>query len=132
MRYLLDVNALIALGFLDHEFHERVVQWLKKEQFPPLLTCSITELGFARILAQASAYGHTIGQAATLLTRLKASPKFSLTFVADTHDITHLPAWVKTPKHLTDGHLVQLASAYGAVLATLDEKVTGAYLIPLL
>jgi len=24
VKYLLDVNALIALGFLEHEFHERV------------------------------------------------------------------------------------------------------------
>ena len=27
MRYLLDVNALVALGFLQHEFHERVAHW---------------------------------------------------------------------------------------------------------
>jgi len=24
MKYLLDVNALIALGFIHHEFHDRV------------------------------------------------------------------------------------------------------------
>jgi hypothetical protein len=24
MKYLLDVNAIMALGFLQHEFHERV------------------------------------------------------------------------------------------------------------
>jgi len=27
MKYLLDVNGLVALGFLQHEFHERV-RWL--------------------------------------------------------------------------------------------------------
>jgi hypothetical protein len=48
---------------------------------------------------------------------------------ADDHDASHLPAWVKTPKQLTDGHLLKLASANGGVLATLDGKIPGAYLI---
>jgi len=33
-------------------------------------------------------------------------------------------------KQTTDGHLAQLAKAKGAVLATLDGKIPGAYLIP--
>jgi len=28
MRFLLDVNSLIALGFADHAFHARMVAWL--------------------------------------------------------------------------------------------------------
>jgi hypothetical protein len=28
MKYLLDVNVLVALGFLQHEFHERVASWV--------------------------------------------------------------------------------------------------------
>ncbi len=28
MTYLLDVNALLALGFLQHEFHVRVASWV--------------------------------------------------------------------------------------------------------
>lgn len=129
MKYLLDVNALVALGFIHHEFHDRVAAWVRAEQFPPLATCSITELGFVRVLAQAPTYGFTVAQARTLLLRLKKASKLSLTFITDGHDISHLPAWVKTPKQTTDGHLVQLASANGAVLATLDEKILGAYLI---
>jgi hypothetical protein len=50
--------------------------------------------------------------------------------IADTHDISHLPEWVKTPKQITDGHLLQLARANGAVLATLDRRIPGAFLIP--
>ena len=45
MTYLLDVNALVALGFLHHEFHDRVAQWLKAQRFSEIATCSITELG---------------------------------------------------------------------------------------
>jgi len=36
----------------------------------------------------------------------------------------------KSPAYTTEGHLAQLASANGAVLATLDEGIPGAFLIP--
>ena len=72
----------------------------------------------------------TIPQARTLLVRIKQAnvPKF--TFIPDDHDISRLPAWVKTPRQITDGHLVNLASAVGGTLATLDGKIPGGYLIP--
>jgi hypothetical protein len=130
VKYLLDVNALVALGFSHHEFHDRVAAWLHAQNFPPLATCSITELGFVRVLVQVPAYGFTVLQARTLLLRLKKSKIVTFTFLADGHDISHLPAWVKTPKQTTDGHLLQLASANAAVLATLDERIPGAYSIP--
>jgi uncharacterized protein len=132
MKYLLDVNALVALGFMHHEFHGRMAAWMQAQQFPPLATCSITELGFVRVLAQAPTYGFTIAQARTLLLRLKKAPSLEVTFISDTHDISHLPGWVKAPRQTTDGHLAQLASANGAVLATLDEKIPGAYLVPVI
>jgi len=130
MIYLLDVNALVALGFAPHEFHDRIGSWLRSMRFPPLATCSITELGFIRVLAQASAYGLTVSQARTLLLRMKKSdfPEFS--FIADDHDVSYMPSWVHTPKQITDGHLLELARAHGAVLATLDNKIRGAYFIP--
>ncbi len=130
MTYLLDVNTLVALGFIHHQFHDRVVAWLQSQQFPPLATCSITELGFVRVLSQATAYGFTFAQARTALLRLKNANVLPFVFIADAHDISHLPAWVNTPKQITDGHLVQLASVSGAVLATLDEKIPGSYRIP--
>lgn len=130
MKYLLDVNALIALGHLEHEHHERVARWLRMERSSPLLTCSITELGFVRILAQAPSYGFTIAHAQSLLRQIKESPGYSFTLIADAQDASQLPAWVRSSRQTTDGHLVQLASAHGAMLATLDAKITGAFLIP--
>ena len=127
MTYLLDVNALVALGFMNHEFHGRVASWIQSSNSLQLASCSITELGFLRVLAQAPAYGFTVAQARTLLLRLKQG---RLTFIPDGHDVSHLPAWVKAPKQITDGHLSKLAAANGAVLATLDESIPGSYLIP--
>jgi uncharacterized protein len=130
MMYLLDVNALVALGFLQHEFHGRVALWVRRKQPLHLATCSITELGFVRVLSQVPVYGFTIGQARTLLLRLKESAAPAFTLFPDSHGVSHLPAWVKTARQITDGHLAQLAKANGAVLATLDRKIPGAFLIP--
>lgn len=130
MIYLLDVNALVALGLMNHEFHDRLALWLRSQNSPRLASCSITELGFVRVLAQAPAYGFTVTQARTLLLRLKAVRKSPLAFIRDEHDISYLPTWVRAPKQITDGHLSKLATANGAVLATLDENIPGTYFIP--
>lgn len=66
MRYLLDVNALLALVLLEHEFHAPVASWVARlgaGGAPELATCSITELGFVRVLAQAQQYGFSVAQA---------------------------------------------------------------------
>jgi len=130
MRYLLDVNALVALGIFHHGFHGRVNGWITSQEGAQWLTCSITELGFVRVIAQTPDYGFTVRQARTLLLGLKMNTRLQLTFLTDGNDISSLPIWVKTPKQTTDGHLLQLASANGAVLATLDEGIPGAFLIP--
>lgn len=130
MIYLLDVNALVALGFQQHEFHDRMALWVRAAQPLALATCPITELGFVRVLSQTAAYGLTIAQARVLLHRLKESTSPRFTFISDTHDVSHLPAWVKTAGQITAGHLAQLAKAHGAILATLDRKIPGAFLVP--
>lgn len=130
MIYLLDMNALVALGFMNHEFHERVATWVRSQDSPELASCSITELGFLRVLAQAPAYGFTVAQARELLLRLKQARSLRFRFIADEHDVSHLPQWVRAPKQITDGHLNKLARAHGAVLTTLDESIAGSYVIP--
>jgi predicted nucleic acid-binding protein len=133
MKYLLDVNALVALGFLQHEFHGRTANWVRRlaqKGVPELATCSITELGFVRVLVQASHYGFSVAHARNLLLQLKIGEKLKFAFIPDNHDVSHLPAWVKSARPTTDGHLAQLAKANSAVLATLDTGIPGAYLIP--
>ncbi len=133
MRFLLDVNALLALLVREHEFHERVATWVERlgaRGVPELATCSITELGFARVLGQAPQYGLSIAEARELLFKVKNSKGIHWTFISDDRDISHLPRWVRTPKQSTDGHLVDLCRAHEAVLATLDRRVLGAFVVP--
>jgi len=130
VKYLLDVNALVALGHLHHEFHQHVIAWLRAENFPQLATCSITELGFVRILSQVPAYGFSVAGARSLLLQMKKKPALPLDFMADSHDISRLPQWAKSSAQTTDAHLADLAAAHGATLVTLDEHISGSYMIP--
>lgn len=133
MKYLLDVNALVAFGIIDHEFHQRVLRWMRGSSSTRdfgLATCPTTELGFVRIVAQTPRYGCTVIEARSLLLKIKAHDAEAFSFISDHHDISYLPGWVKFPKQVTDGHLLELAKAHGAVLATLDTRIPGAYLIP--
>jgi predicted nucleic acid-binding protein len=127
------VNALVALGFLEHEFHERVASWVRslgKGTNFEMLTCAITELGFVRVLSQAPQYGFSVAQSRTLLVRLKKQGAVPFVFIADDHDISRLPPWAKTARQTTDGHLAELARAHNSVLATLDERIPYALVIP--
>ena len=129
----MDVNALLALVVLEHEFHERVATWVKRldaRGHPELATCSITELGFVRVLGQAQQYGSSVAQARELLLKVKNSHRMRWTFIPDDRDISHLPRWVRAPKQTTDGHLAELARANQAVLATLDRRIPGGFVIP--
>lgn len=133
MMYLLDVNALLALGVRRHVFHDRVLAWiatLRGSGVPRIATCPITELGFVRVLSQARQYGFSVEDARRVLLEIKIAEVPRFVFIADDHDVSRLPSWVHSPSQTTDGHLVALAGANGAQFATLDEHIPGAYVIP--
>jgi len=103
MKCLLDVSALVALGVVEHEFHRQVVAWVRASRSNgslELLTCSITELGFVRVLAQTKPYGFTVATARALLLRMKTEDEALFTFVADNQGVSELPGWVKHPKQI--------------------------------
>ena len=130
MRFILGVNALVAFGVTQHQFHQRVVDWIRSERGSIFLTSSLTEIGFVRVVANVPMYGLNVLQAKSLLLGMKANAAQPLTFLPDGNDISALPVWVKSPWQITDGHLMQLAKSNGAVLATLDKGIPGAFLIP--
>ena len=133
MRYLLDVNVLLAFGLREHKFHTRVALWarelaaLNKADFA---TCAITELGFLRVSTHPSAFGYTLDQGKDLLTQIKKTSGLNFTFIPDDQGISDLPPWVEWANQITDGHLSGLAAVQKAVLATLDEKIPRAFVIP--
>ena len=130
MKYLLDVNVLLALAHQNHSEHLKVSNWFRDAYgiAKVFLTCSITELGFVRVSVQAGLEANII-EAMETLRELKKSSKVSFTILADDIGCDRVPSYVKLPSSLTDGHLLDLANKVGAKLVTLDKGIPGALLV---
>ena len=132
MTWLLDVNALIAALVAAHEHHGRVAAWLAASPAGDrLATCSITELGFVRVLNQAPHLRVPAPDSVRLLSRFRSNRRRVVVQLHDDCGATDLPRWVKSAKHVTDGHLAGLAARHDARLATLDGGIPGGLVIPL-
>lgn len=130
MIFLLDVNALLALAHAAHAHHDRMESWVAAlTRTDRLATCAITELGFIRVAPQAR-LSPSVRTARDLLMRLTSASPRRFQRLADDLGADSLPTWVTTPAQTTDGHLLALAQSRRAKLATLDEGIPGAFLIP--
>lgn len=131
MNYLLDVNVLLAWGLDAHPHHHRVRRWLGslKTKGATLCTTPITELGFLRVAAQ-PAYARHLSDGRRILESMRLAPGFTHTFIPDDLPGDRLPAWVLSPAQTTDGHLLALAVRHHAKLATLDNGIPEAFIIP--
>ena len=130
MRYLLDINALIALAHSAHSLHARASAWsFGLPVTEVFLTTPITELGFCRVSVNMGMQPD-VDAARRALRKLKTSPGHVFEFLPDALGAGVMPAYVKTPAALTDGHLLELARANNATLATLDSRIPGATLLP--
>ena len=132
MRYLLDVNVLVAWGWSDHVDHERTVAWIAaaRRQKATLLTSPIPELGFVRVSVQRTGGRVTLREASRTLAGMVAALGARHEFLADDWPVRSFPEWCHHASRTTDAHLLQLAGAHGATLATLDTGIAGAFLVP--
>lgn len=133
MKYLLDVNVLLAWGWSDHAEHHRTVGWIaaaKKQRATRLLTSAIPQLGFVRISVQRTGGHVTVTEASQTLAGMVAALGPGHSFLPDDRAANDFPAWCQSASRTTDAHLLRLAEAHGAKLATLDTSIPGAFLIP--
>jgi predicted nucleic acid-binding protein len=136
MRYLLDVNVLLAMRYEKHVHYARVDRWVAHarelaSERPPfeMATCAITELGFVRIACGVMKFASNVSEAqADLRALLQSGSEFI--FVGDRLSALQLPDWTRRSAQTTDGHLIELAREHGLRLLTLDESIPGAELIP--
>ena len=133
MRYLLDVNVLVAWGWSDHVDHERTVTWIAATRVQPgaaLLTSAIPQLGFVRVSVQRTRGRVTVREAGRTLAGMLSTLGARHVFLPDDRPAAGLPEWCRRPSRTTDAHLVELAEAHGARLATLDTGIPGAFFVP--
>jgi predicted nucleic acid-binding protein len=122
--YLLDVNALIALAHTGHSLHAKAMSWYLSVMHSAtgFHTCSITELGFVRVSVVTGLQADIAG-AKQALGALKSSSKVQFELIPDDLGVAQLPAFVKRPQSVTDGHLVELARRHCVRLVTLDQGI---------
>ena len=120
MKYLLDVNALMAWGHPSVAGHDRFHLWAKREGFGSLATCAHVELGFLRV--SMAAYGFSLDSAQIVLAGMK---RHVGGFVGSA-PAPQLARWARTPGRTSDAYLIQLAESAGLRLATFDTSIPDA------
>ena len=134
MKFLLDVNALIAWGWKDHPLHKRTAIWLRDVIARPeclIYTSAIPETGFVRVSVQRSEGIASVETSVeTLKDMVKHLGKRHRFLPDDLSSRRDFHTWCKSSKHATDAHLLALAEKHGLQLATLDAGIPGAFIIP--
>jgi predicted nucleic acid-binding protein len=117
VKYLLDVNALLAWEHTGSSHHAEFHAWAKRAGRFNLWTCAHSELGFLRVSMQV--FGYSLAQAAEALAMLKENAGG---FVGGAPS-PRLPSWASTAVKTSDAYLVQVARENGMRLATFDKGI---------
>ncbi|QYM77506.1 PIN domain-containing protein [Horticoccus luteus] len=117
MKYLLDVNALLAWEHSDSSHHAAFHTWAKQAGRSHLWTCAHTELGFLRVSMQV--FGYSLAQASEALSLLKEHVGGFIAVAPS----PRLPRWASTAVKTSDAYLTQLARENGLRLATFDAGI---------
>ena len=127
MKYLLDVNVLVAALWSGHVHHDQIHRWLEElAERDTALTCGLTEAGFLRVIN--AAYGVPVVEAKVVLQNFKH--RAGLEYLADLPSpVEVLPAWARRHQQVTDAYLAGLAAQADAKLVTLDRGIPGAKLL---
>jgi hypothetical protein len=116
MKYLLDVNALLAAILAIHSRHQVADTWLRKKL---LATCPLSELGFLRISTNPKAYNLSMAIARQALEAFVKAHKVE--FVPA--DLPAIESGARKSEAVTDSYLAELAARRGMKLATLDTTI---------
>ncbi len=116
MKYLLDVNVLLASLWQNHPHHERVFDWLEEKK---LVVCPLVELGCLRISSQPKVFNAPMAKARSLLHAFLTERKVQR--VAD--DLPALESHPQKSDEVTDSYLASLAEKHGLMFATLDAGI---------
>jgi toxin-antitoxin system PIN domain toxin len=124
---LLDVNLLLALFVADHVHHDVAHDWFADHRADGWATCSITENGLVRILANPryETGESTVPAVIDRLRQFRASGEhhFWPNEISLTDTELFDTARFRGHRQLTDVYLLGLARHHGGCLATLDRSI---------
>jgi toxin-antitoxin system PIN domain toxin len=124
---LLDVNALLALAWPNHQFHRPARRWFAGHE-GAWCSCALTQLGFVRLSSNPAFTDQAKlpSEATRVLVEMTRHPRHR--FIAELHalDTTEFAAAaVRLLGHqqVTDAYLVALAQRHGIHLVTFDRRL---------
>lgn len=126
MRFLLDVNVLVALAFPSHPFHKPAHSWFHREPGRPWATCALTQAGYLRVVSRTLANTRdAVRQALDGLERDCRSLNHEYWPVdVDLRDLSDAQrARLSGPDGIADIQLLLLAHRYQGQLATFDKGI---------
>lgn len=123
---LLDVNALIALAWPNHQFHAAILERLERQPVPRWATCALTQLGFVRLSSNPAVVQvrKTPAEAIRLLGELTRDPQH--VYLDTLPPLSEFAAAFRDllgHQQVTDAYLLALAEASGTTLLTLDRRL---------
>lgn len=116
MKYLLDVNVILAAAWANHPLYAAADAWLNGKS---VAVCPIAELGFLRISTHKKAIAAPMKDARRALEEFLNDTQ--ATRIAD--DLPALASHAEISKQVTDQYLAALADRHGYKLATLDASI---------
>ena len=124
---LLDVNALIALLWEEHPFHESCMAWFAGAAAAGWATCPITESGCVRLLSTPAFTANPPSVASALrILQIATESGGSHRFWSDDLPLSALRVrWSKGMGHkqITDAYLLALAVQRHGCLVTFDTRL---------
>ena len=122
---LVDINILTALLWPAHEHHDVAHRWFGSRADAPWATCSLTQLGFVRIVSNPAFSRDALSpmEALALLGEnlAHAAHEFWTDSLQVAPAVKGIEARLQGSKQLTDAYLLALAHRRKGVLATFDR-----------
>ena len=127
MRFLLDVNVLLALSLPNHQHHGAATEWFDRGR--QWATTPITETAYLRLLVNPLVVGYDIAPAQAIDALGAMRQLAGHTFVPDSSTLADAKINVASlagASQVTDHHLINLAAINGLILATFDGSLSRA------
>jgi hypothetical protein len=125
VRYLLDLNVLIALTSTEHDHYRRAMEWFDSGGCRDWGLCPFTEAGFIRVTTNPKVGSYTVEQATNVLIELAKYSGYRFWPVSEGWATITAPFRERVFGHqqITDAYLLGLAVKENGVLVTMDKTI---------
>lgn len=125
VKYLADVNLLIALLDEDHVHHKMVMRWFDTSARDEFGLCTFTEAAFLRVMTNPRAGSHSLEEALEALASLNKHAGYRFWSMAEGWASLVEPFCERVFGHqqITDAYLLGMAAKEGGVLVTMDKAI---------